>query len=312
MIDAVVDLVESELVVPLAHIRHHGDGLAQHVLIEGVHLSKGTASRLRIEVVEIARARSGTSCCESCDSSPRRAASAASEPTTSSRKSTEATHRRTISPPRRLADVDGIDIVAARLRHGLTFFVERPAGRDDAFVGRSCHVYPWRRAGKTETIRGTGRRLRGRDRRARDSRARRRSQQPDSWRRIRARRRRCRFLSRILCRRSADTSCRREESCRPRACTRRRRRTCAKSSTTLRLTAGSLSGLPQLRTEKTAMGTPQTRWREMHQSGRVCDHVGDALFAPGRVPFHFLDFFESAGAQGVVPAGRRAWAFPWR
>src|SRR5580704_1734832 len=43
----------------------------------------------------------------------------------------------------------------------------------------------------------------------------------------------------------------------------------AKSSTTLRLMAGSFSGLPQLSQRKTAMGTPHTRCREMHQSGRV-------------------------------------------
>src|ERR1700691_2552521 len=43
----------------------------------------------------------------------------------------------------------------------------------------------------------------------------------------------------------------------------------ANSSTTLRLIAWSLRGLPQLSQRKTAMGTPQTRCREMHQSGRV-------------------------------------------
>ena len=32
------------------------------------------------------------------------------------------------------------------------------------------------------------------------------------------------------------------------------------------------------------MGTPQTRCREMHQSGAAGDHVGDALFAPLRHP----------------------------
>src|SRR5689334_3485905 len=42
-----------------------------------------------------------------------------------------------------------------------------------------------------------------------------------------------------------------------------------KSSTTFLLIALSLSGLPQLSQRNTAMGTPHTRWREMHQSGRV-------------------------------------------
>src|SRR5437667_10579612 len=41
------------------------------------------------------------------------------------------------------------------------------------------------------------------------------------------------------------------------------------SSTTLRFTAGSFSGLLHPEHANTAMGTPQTRCREMHQSGRV-------------------------------------------
>src|SRR5438270_12034749 len=43
----------------------------------------------------------------------------------------------------------------------------------------------------------------------------------------------------------------------------------ANSSTTLAFTARSFSGLPQLSHRKTAIGTPHTRCREMHQSGRV-------------------------------------------
>src|SRR5579859_2963373 len=42
-----------------------------------------------------------------------------------------------------------------------------------------------------------------------------------------------------------------------------------KSSTTFRLTLLSFSGLPHPSHRKTAIGTPQTRCREMHQSGRV-------------------------------------------
>src|SRR6185437_3483566 len=43
----------------------------------------------------------------------------------------------------------------------------------------------------------------------------------------------------------------------------------ANKSTTFLFTAGSFSGFLQLVQTKTAMGTPHTRWREMHQSGRV-------------------------------------------
>src|ERR1700733_2977106 len=42
----------------------------------------------------------------------------------------------------------------------------------------------------------------------------------------------------------------------------------ANSSTTFLFTAGSFNGLPQDSHRNTAMGTPHTRWREMHQSGR--------------------------------------------
>src|SRR5580692_11478968 len=43
----------------------------------------------------------------------------------------------------------------------------------------------------------------------------------------------------------------------------------ANNSTTFLLTAESFSGLPQPSHRKTAIGTPHTRCREMHQSGRV-------------------------------------------
>src|ERR1700757_2522324 len=41
------------------------------------------------------------------------------------------------------------------------------------------------------------------------------------------------------------------------------------NSTTFLLVALSLRGLPHVSHRKTAMGTPHTRCREMHQSGRV-------------------------------------------
>src|SRR5947209_18699541 len=42
----------------------------------------------------------------------------------------------------------------------------------------------------------------------------------------------------------------------------------ANISTTLRFSAGSFSTFLHSEHTKTAIGTPQTRWREMHQSGR--------------------------------------------
>src|SRR5690242_17280434 len=43
----------------------------------------------------------------------------------------------------------------------------------------------------------------------------------------------------------------------------------AKKSTTFLFTEGSFSGFLHAVQTNTAIGTPQTRWREMHQSGRV-------------------------------------------
>src|SRR5271163_4993506 len=44
---------------------------------------------------------------------------------------------------------------------------------------------------------------------------------------------------------------------------------CEMNCTTFRLMCGSFTGLPQLSQRNTAMGTPHTLCREMHQSGRV-------------------------------------------
>ena len=48
------------------------------------------------------------------------------------------------------------------------------------------------------------------------------------------------------------------------------------------------------------MGTPQTRWREMHQSGRLAIMLRDALFAPGGDPADLLDGLERALAEVVA------------
>src|SRR5258708_3557042 len=83
----------------------------------------------------------------------------------------------------------------------------------------------------------------------------------------------------------------------------------AKSSTTLRLVARSFSGLPQLSQSKTAMGTPQTRCREMHQSGRVAiifesrssPHAGShfTCFISSRVRVRRVSSFDFPPGMGV-------------
>ncbi len=87
-----------------------------------------------------------------------------------------------------------------------------------------------------------------------------------------------------------------------------------------RLTARSLRGVWQRSQRKTAMGTPQMRWREMHQSGRVAIMLEMRSSPQAGVPLHFLDLVEGALAEGGDGGwltcrgrrGRRAWGFPWR
>src|SRR2546425_12710763 len=64
----------------------------------------------------------------------------------------------------------------------------------------------------------------------------------------------------------------------------------AKSSITLRFTLGSFRGWLQPSHRNTAMGTPQTRWREMHQSGRGAGMLGMRSSPPAGAPFTFFMF----------------------
>src|SRR3989442_3771364 len=60
------------------------------------------------------------------------------------------------------------------------------------------------------------------------------------------------------------------------------------NSTTLRLTAGSFSGLLHPEHANTAIGTPQTRCREMHQSGRGSTILAMRSSPPAASHFTFL------------------------
>ncbi len=71
-----------------------------------------------------------------------------------------------------------------------------------------------------------------------------------------------------------------------------------KSSTMLLLMELSLRGSPHLSQRKTAMGTPQMRWREMHQSGRVAIMLEMRSSPQAGVPDDLLDFVEGALAEG--------------
>src|SRR3989442_12059043 len=75
----------------------------------------------------------------------------------------------------------------------------------------------------------------------------------------------------------------------------------AKSSITLRFTLGSFRGWLQPSHRNTAMGTPQTRWREMHQSGRGGVMFGMGPLPPGGGPLPFFLFSHLRVRQGSPP-----------
>src|SRR5207249_11151696 len=75
----------------------------------------------------------------------------------------------------------------------------------------------------------------------------------------------------------------------------------ANTSTTRRLTAGSFSGLPQPLQANTAMGTPHTRWREMHQSGRVSTML--EMRSSPHAGSHLIFLISSSARVRNVPAG---------
>src|SRR5213082_2782507 len=70
---------------------------------------------------------------------------------------------------------------------------------------------------------------------------------------------------------------------------------------TLRLSAGSFSGLPQPSHRNTEMGTPQTRWREMHQSGRVAIML--EMRSSPQAGSHFTFLISSSVRLRSVPPG---------
>ena len=64
--------------------------------------------------------------------------------------------------------------------------------------------------------------------------------------------------------------------------------------------AGSRSGSPLCFETKTAIGTPQARWRLTHQSGRDADHAADAVAAGAGHEIRLGDGLERPLADAVL------------
>ena len=84
----------------------------------------------------------------------------------------------------------------------------------------------------------------------------------------RTRRRGCRPRARTPCRRTTGRSARRAGTLRAAARTRRRRRRCRTPPRRGRPAPAVRSASPHAVQSTAGIGTPQARWREMHQSGR--------------------------------------------
>ena len=140
-----------------------------------------------------------------------------------------------------------------------------------------------RSAASCGTSRGAGRCPRGRGRRGRPARGAALDARPRSSRPSRTRRRGCPVSWRNARAAALPAArARRHAARRPAARTRRR-------ALALEELGDVLAAAPRLavarrtpRRTNATIGTPQSRCREMHQSGRVLDHAADALAAPRR------------------------------
>ena len=293
-----IDLVESKLVVPARHVRGHGDGLAQHVLIDRFHLVERHRIALRIEVVQIARAHNETGVADLAVvfRHPLHQLLGADHVFAEIDRRHPQAHD---LGAQAVGNIYRIDLVAAATStwpgpaHPASSRWSPPRGRAHA---RAC---PWRRAGKSETIRDTGRRLRGTDPPARACRL--VAQAQPAWLEPDSNQTSMMSVSfRTLFRHTVAHLVPAGRMLGFRSCTMHPLRRGQTARPPCVLTAGSFSGLPQPSQRNTAMGTPQMRCREMHQSGRVAIMLRDALFAPCRIPFHFLDLFQRPAAQSAA------------
>src|ERR1700674_620331 len=73
---------------------------------------------------------------------------------------------------------------------------------------------------------------------------------------------------------------------------------CETNCTTLRFITGSFTGLLQLSHRNTAIGTPHTRCREMHQSGRVA--IMFEMRSSPQAGSHFTLAISAAGRLRIV------------
>ena len=221
IVNAMVDLVKSEFVVPANHIRRHGRSLTQHVLIDALHLIEWNGVALGRQNRGDCSVCSETGCCGSCDSFPRRAASIA-------RSRRRPRENRPTPPTDARSRRPGGPRCRPGRRHCREIWTWPVPSRRASSPGlqprgkAGCHACPWHTAGKTETIRDIDRRLPDTDRMATDSWAHRRTKQ-DSWCLIPATRQRCQSRARRQFRCNPGIWCWREESYPLRACTRNRR-----------------------------------------------------------------------------------------
>ena len=241
-------------------------GAGEDVLVERLHLRRSaTALRGGVEVVEVAEQEA-----EGVAQLAVVVADALHEVLAGGDVFAEvdqATQRRTISPPRRFGDVDGIDAVAEGFREGAALLVERPAGGGDHLEGRAVAHADGAEQGGLEPaavlvaafgVEVGGEVQLGFD--VEDGVPAGAGLEPDVE---------DVHLFAELCVAAGAGGVRRAGASAASWMYQASAPSFMKRSTMALLMALSLSGSSHLSQRKTAMGTPQMRWREMHQSGRV-------------------------------------------
>ena len=179
------------------------------------------------------------------------------------------------------------DDVAERLRHLAAFEVDQEAVRQhlaDTAAGRASPAPP---AASSGTSRDAGRCPRGTCPTARSGR-RSAAAPPRGSSRSRTRRRGCRARARTTCRRTTGTSARPAGTPRSAARTRRRRCTARTRAAAWSISSRVRTASPQAVQSTAGIGTPQARWREMHQSGRFVTMLKMRSRPQRRDPFHLM------------------------
>ena len=278
LVHGLVDAMELEGLVPAENLFGKFARAGQHVTVERQQLALGHSVAGRVEAVQIAEQKAEGVAQLSVE------LGAALHQVLAGRHVFAEIDRRDPQAhdfaAHAVGNIDGIDAVAERFRHGAALLIERPAGRGHVRVRRAAAQRHRREQRRVEPAAVLVAALEVEappcsvlvllEERYRPSSGPGPIRRPPaSSRRSRTRRRECRSLCGRPCRHNARTLRRPAAALRAAVVCQASAPSRSKRSTILRFRSASMMGWLQPSHMKTAMGTPQMRWRLMHQSGRV-------------------------------------------